>query len=110
MNTKNFIVPHDFTQVAENALDHAIATAKPLNAEIYVLHVVSKEKQIDKAEKQLADVLSVHADSGVKLIPTVRLGSIFEDIGEFAAEHHSELIFMGTHGAHGWRRRRRAGS
>lgn len=102
MNTKNFIVPHDFTQVAENALDHAIATAKPLNAEIYVLHVVSKEKQIDKAEKQLAEVLSVHADSGVKLIPTVRVGSIFEDIGEFAAEHHSELIFMGTHGAHGW--------
>ena len=46
MNTKNFIVPHDFTQVAENALDHAIATARPLNAQIYVLHVVSKEKQI----------------------------------------------------------------
>jgi nucleotide-binding universal stress UspA family protein len=32
----------------------------------------------------------------------VRVGSIFEDIGEFAAEHHAELIFMGTHGAHGW--------
>jgi len=102
MNTKNFIVPHDFTQVADNALDHAIATAKPLNAEIYVLHVVSKEKQIDKAEKQLAEVLNIHVESGVKLIPTVRVGSIFEDIGEFAAEHHAELIIMGTHGAHGW--------
>ncbi len=76
MNTKNFIVPHDFTQVADNALDHAIATAKPLNAEIYVLHVVSKEKQIDKAEKQLAEVLNIHVESGVKLIPTVRVACL----------------------------------
>jgi NTP pyrophosphatase (non-canonical NTP hydrolase) len=32
----------------------------------------------------------------------VRIGSIFEDIGAFAAEHQAELIVMGTHGAHGW--------
>jgi nucleotide-binding universal stress UspA family protein len=102
MNTKNFIVPHDFTQVAENALDHAIATAKPLNATIYVLHVVSKEKMIAKAEQQLEETLLIHKDCGVSLIPIVRIGSIYEDIGEFAAEHHAELIFMGTHGAHGW--------
>ena len=40
MQTKNFIVPHDFTAVADIALQHAIATAKPLGAEIQVLHVV----------------------------------------------------------------------
>ena len=42
MRTKNFIVPHDFTEVADIALEHAIATAKPLGAEIYLLHVVAK--------------------------------------------------------------------
>jgi nucleotide-binding universal stress UspA family protein len=102
MEKKRFIVPHDFTEVAENALNHAIATAKPLNAEIFVLHIVPKESNIRDAETKLQGVISAFESSGVKLIPSVRVGNIFEDIGEFAAEHHAELIFMGTHGAHGW--------
>jgi nucleotide-binding universal stress UspA family protein len=102
MNKKTFIVPHDFTPVADIALEHAIATGKPLNAQIYVLHVVPKEKNIKEAEDKLNAVIAAHKSDGVDLIPTVRMGSIFEDIGEFAAEHHAELIFMGTHGAHGW--------
>jgi nucleotide-binding universal stress UspA family protein len=102
MNRKNFIVPHDFTPVADIALEHAMATAKPLNAQVFVLHVVSKEKYIQEAEEKLNAVIAKYSASGVDLVPSVRLGSIFEDIGEFAAEHHAELIFMGTHGAHGW--------
>ena len=102
MNRKTFIVPHDFTSVADIALEHAIATAKPLNAQVYILHVVAKEKNIQEAEDKLNTIIAAHGNSGVDLVPYVRLGSIFEDIGEFAAEHHTELIFMGTHGAHGW--------
>ncbi len=102
MNRKTFIVPHDFTPVADNALSHAIATAQPLNAIIYVLHVVPKERNIKEAEENLSKVLKAHEVEGVELIPYVRLGSIFDEIGDFAAEHHAELIFMGTHGAHGW--------
>ena len=102
MTKKTFIVPHDFTPVADNALEHAIATAKPLEATVFVLHVVPKEKNIRDAEAKLSGIISRFAEEGVELIPSVRVGSIFEDIGEFAAEHHAELIFMGTHGAHGW--------
>lgn len=102
MKTKTFIVPHDFTPVADIALEHAIATAKPLDAQIYVLHVVPKEADLKEAEQKLDIVLNAHSASGAKLIPYVRLGSIFEEIGDFAAEHHAELIYMGTHGAHGW--------
>lgn len=101
MSSKTFIVPHDFTDVANIALDHAISTAKPLNGEIYLLHVVAKDKDIADAETKLNQVVSNYS-GGVKLIPTVRVGNIFEDIGEFAAEKHAELIFMGTHGTHGW--------
>lgn len=101
MKTKNFIVPHDFTSVSNIALEHAIATAAPLNAEIYLLHVVSKNKEINDAEAKLESVIS-EFDTSVKIIPSVRVGNIFEDIGDFAAEHHAELIFMGTHGTHGW--------
>ncbi len=102
MNKKTFIVPHDFTPIADNALDHAIRTAAPLGAQIYVLHVVSKEKSLTEAEENLNKIVKKFDHLGVDLIPSVRLGSIFEDIGDFAKEHHAELIFMGTHGAHGW--------
>ncbi|RFC55872.1 universal stress protein [Brumimicrobium aurantiacum] len=102
MSDKSFIVPHDFSEVADCALNHAITTAKVVNAKVYILHVVSKNKEISGAEKKLNEVIASHEAVEVELIPKVRVGTIFEDIGDFAAEHHAELIFMGTHGASGW--------
>lgn len=101
MKTKNFIVPHDFTDVATTALHHAIATAKLVNAEVHVMHVIAKDKDIASAEAKLNSIIS-EIKTDVKIIPSVRLGNIFDDIGDFAAEKHAELIFMGTHGTHGW--------
>jgi len=102
MSVKTFIVPHDFTSVADIALEHAIVTAKPLEATIQLLHVVSKESQIPESIEKLEAIIEKHSDQGVIIIPNVRLGNIFEDIGSFAIEHMAELIIMGTHGAHGW--------
>jgi nucleotide-binding universal stress UspA family protein len=102
MSKKVFIVPHDFTSVGNLALEHAIATARPLNASVHLLHVVSKESQIKESTEKLEEVIKQYSESGVEIVPIVRIGSIFEDIGEYAAEHSAELIFMGTHGAHGW--------
>ena len=58
MNKKRFVVPHDFTPVADIALSHAIATAKRVSAEIELLHVVAKDKQIADADKKLAQIIS----------------------------------------------------
>lgn len=101
MKTKNFIVPHDFSDVANVALEHAITTAKQVHAEVNVLHVVAKGKDIAEAEEKLRSILA-GIKTDVTLIANVRVGNIFEDIGDFAAEKHAELIFMGTHGTHGW--------
>ncbi|MFT5582366.1 MAG: nucleotide-binding universal stress UspA family protein [Psychromonas sp.] len=98
---KAFIVPHDFSDVADNALSHAITTAKFLDAQVFVLHVVEKQKEINEAEKKLSALVKPF-ENLVTITPKVRVGNIFEDIGEFAAEHHAEMIFMGTHGTHGW--------
>ncbi len=98
---KTFIVPHDFSPVADLALQHAVTTAKTLEAKIYVLHVVAKQKDISAAEKKLQKLVE-KLERNENVFPRVRVGNIFEDIGEFAAEHHAELIFMGTHGTRGW--------
>lgn len=101
MEKKTIIVPHDFSVVADNALKHAINTAKITGAVIHVLHVVSKEKEIKDAENKLKKLVE-SIDTEVTLHPVVRVGNIFDDIGDFASESHAELIFMGTHGQHGW--------
>jgi nucleotide-binding universal stress UspA family protein len=102
MSAKTFIVPHDFTARAECALKHAVTTAKFVGATVYVLHVVPKDKNIKEAEAKLLTLLEDFDSQGVEIIPKIRVGNIFDDIGDFAAEHHAELIFMGTHGASGW--------
>ncbi len=99
---KNFIVPYDFTVVADIALEHAIATAKQLGSIINILNIVKSENLITEASKNLDNVIAKYKKDGVELISNIRVGNIFNDIGLFAAEKQAELIFMGTHGAHGW--------
>jgi nucleotide-binding universal stress UspA family protein len=101
MEKKTIIVPHDFTPVADNALRHAINTAEIAGASIFILHVVSKDKAIQEAEEKLREIAAAQTSS-VTITPVVRVGNIFDDIGDFASEVRAELIFMGTHGAHGW--------
>lgn len=106
MTKKKFIVPFDFTEVAESAIEHAMITAQVIGADVHLLHVVSKKDGIKPAKEKLVDAVEkAHASSqsnGVEIISHVRVGNIFDDIAEFALEIGAELIFMGTHGAHGW--------
>jgi nucleotide-binding universal stress UspA family protein len=103
MRNKVFLVPLDCTTVADVALNHALRAAESVGADIYLLHVVNKDKLIKEANLKLDAIIeqTVTTDK-VKLHKYVRIGNIFEDIGDFAKEHSAELIFMGTHGAHGW--------
>jgi nucleotide-binding universal stress UspA family protein len=102
MKHKSFIVPHDFTQVATVALNHAIETSKRVNTTIHILHVVEKQEDIASATDKIDEIIASHTVEGITLTNNVRIGNIFTSIAEFAAEHQAEMIFMGTHGAHGW--------
>lgn len=106
MESKKFIVPHDFSDVAESALEHAMVCAKVIGAEVHVLHVVNKKEAITEAKEKLAQEVekakTTSKAPGINIVQHVRIGNIFDDIAEFAAELGAELIFMGTHGAHGW--------
>ena len=102
MSKKIFIVPHDFTPVADVALNHALATAKTVGAEVDLLHVVAKDRQIQEAEDKLREIADKVKGNDVEVTFSVKVGNIFDDIGGFAGEKNADLIFMGTHGASGW--------
>src|SRR5690606_18430409 len=103
---KKLIVPYDFSEVADNAIHHALVVARDVNAEVHNLHVVSKKDEIKGAKNKLDTAVAAAKKSShapdIEMINHVRVGNIFDDIADFAVEIGAELIFMGTHGATGW--------
>ena len=47
MARRSILVPHDFTHVADNAVDYAIQLAKMIEGDVAILHIV-KEKKDEK--------------------------------------------------------------
>ncbi len=96
------IVPWDFSQVTENAFQHAVYISKFLNREILLLHIVSEKKDIESKMAEL-DVSSekLGKEYGKKPHVEVVVGSIFNAIGDAAREMKAEMIIMGTHGMKG---------
>ena len=96
------IVPWDFSQVAENAFQHAVNISKALNREILLLHIVADKKDIDSKQKELAaSSEKLGNEYGKKPHVEVVEGSIFNAIGDSAKEQKAEMIIMGTHGRKG---------
>ena len=105
MHTK-LLVPTDFTEVAHTAINHAARIAETTKGEVILLNVVKSKEEMSSATKRMAEeeevVKSFYSDCPVKSV--VRIGNIFEDIGQAADEIGANLIIMGTHGASGWQK------
>jgi nucleotide-binding universal stress UspA family protein len=96
------LVPTDYTAVAECATGHAIELAKTLHGEIALLHIIGNEKEMEATREKLSGIAKgIEVKHGITVHPVVRIGNIFEDIGEVASEMDAKLIIMGTHGVRG---------
>jgi nucleotide-binding universal stress UspA family protein len=96
------LVPNDFTDAAEYALEHAAKVVAIFNGEVHMLHVITKEKDRENAEKKIGEMGAAASEKyGVPFKSIVRKGNIFEDIGEVAKEIGARMIIMGTHGIKG---------
>lgn len=100
---KIILVPTDFTKVADCAMNHAMKLAERSEANVVLLHIVDKAGHVDEAMTKLE--LEVGRarkwSTTVQVTPLVRVGSVYEDIGDAAAEIGAGLIIMGTHGMRG---------
>lgn len=105
MNTK-LLVPTDFSEVAQSAMQHAIKFAEIINADVILLHVVNSREEVEEAKEKLSKEITLGSSfsSSCNVTSFVRIGNIFEDIGDVAAELGISLIFMGTHKASRWQK------
>lgn len=101
-NKKTVLVPCDFTEVAINALQHAVILAKNINAKIVVFNVVKKEKEIVDAIEQLKTfVLKISLPSNIEIEFSAKDGNIYDTIKKKAEEISATFVIMGTHGITG---------
>lgn len=100
---RRFLVPTDFTAVADYAMDHAMKLANTMGTEVYLLHMVpdmEEEEAVQhrlNAEMERAQAINAH----VPVRTMLRQGKVYAGIGEAAKEIGAELIIMGTHGMRG---------
>jgi nucleotide-binding universal stress UspA family protein len=102
------LVPTDFSEVCDNAIDHAAEAAKQLNYELQLLHVINKDTRayLDKAKLSvdtITEQLEAKANEIRQLhhlqVKTIaKEGSIFKMIAEVALNQGANLIYLGTHG------------
>ncbi len=96
------LVPHDLSEVADNAVEHAVIIAKSVGDDIALTHIVKSEKNKEDAEKKIKEVAEkINKKHKINPKCIVRVGSIFTSIGEIADEIEADLVIMGTHGIKG---------
>lgn len=113
------LVPFDFSDGSERALQYAVGLAKALGAELVVLHayevpvvgmpdvVATAElttRVVQAADQGLREACAKHAVSGVRLTSQLRAQDPREAIIAVADEMDAGLIVLGTHGRTGLKR------
>ena len=97
------LVPTDFTDVSEYAIDHAIEIAKIFKHKICLLHVISRRttgsgKMMIMQENMENQVAAIAERTMLKVFYMIVEGSIFSTISEVADRINAEFIVIGIHG------------
>ncbi|MGB1040210.1 MAG: universal stress protein [Flavobacteriales bacterium] len=101
MNITKIMVASDFSEVSNNAIDHAIKLASVSSAEVFVLHVAHEQAGVNTAKIKLGKQIENRNPGNVKVEAIVKIGNFISEIGNAAEEVGAQLVMMGTHGPKG---------
>jgi nucleotide-binding universal stress UspA family protein len=110
------LVPVDFSEIANHALQHAVQVAKHFNNNLTLLHVIEESKmpsflsfgkdstagQTEIAEKMNAIAAEIKTQHHIECKVVIKTGRIYKTIAETATELGCDSIIMGSNGAAGF--------
>ncbi len=105
------LVPTDFSETCQNAINHGVEMAEFLDYKLLILHVVNRDTKAQlKKEKQDVSVIAeklndiandIREKSRITVETLTREGSIFDEIHGAASDSGAKLMVLGTHGKKG---------
>ena len=113
IDLNRILVAHDFSADSELALKYGVSLAQEYQAELHLLHVVSKaerdqpevawaqagsESRYKNAALQLQAAIPSEAFLWCKVVNAVSCGNAYQEILTYAKEHDVDLICMGASG------------
>ena len=114
---KKIIVPVDFSEHSNYALQAAAILAKKYDAEILALHMLEISETIltkgetalqdetvffiKLAEKKFNEFLEQDFLEGISVTPIVKHFKVFSEVNDVAKEQNADIIVMGSHGSSG---------
>lgn len=117
---KNILVPTDFSETANNALNFAIAVAERHNAQLHLLHVVEpmtlgkfisvhektiavQNQMISNAKANMVQLVQcIEKKRTIHVTSTVLMDKITDGIHAYEVEKAIDLTIIGTHGKSGY--------
>ncbi len=110
----SILVPTDFSEVCNNAFNHACSLAQGLDIRVIALHVITKDTKnylntnnldISVLEERLKTYVSEKKEKyKVETDYVIKEGSIFEEIGQISKDLKSFFVVLGTHGKIGFQK------
>lgn len=118
LTIKKILVPVDFTETSERALDHAVAFAEKFDAAVVVMHCYElpiygfpdgafvttgdmAARISVAAQTALDSLVAARVAKGERVTGALRVGAAWEETNAYAAEIGADLIVIGTHGRKG---------
>lgn len=115
---KTILVPTDFSEYSDVALEYAVDIAKQNNAKIYLLHVIGvirqcaadycfddetmkelEQKSIDSSKEMIQKQMDKF--KGIEIIPDIKKGTPYEEILIEQEGKKMDLIVIASHGRSG---------
>ncbi len=118
LNLQHILVPVDFTETSDRAIEYALELAKRVEASVTILHAYhipvfgfpdgtyiaapAVAAELSTAAQTHLDILQDrYKDRGPAVTTMLRDGIPWEEINAVAAEIGADLIVIGTHGRRG---------
>lgn len=98
---RSILVPHDFSEVGDYALQHAYLIIKASKSDypINLLHVIKKESMYDESLARLNEIAeNFSKKNNVTVNTKVLKGNIYKTIYAYGVESKAFIAVMGTHG------------